>query len=119
MPALPQKSIPSLAPVSSQSTNTTRHDRLLMPHLSLKSRATVNSKRTRLRPSSSSESEEQTPRQILEDRLEGLMDRLAVWQMALPANGEELSTSKVHREEQVKEVRDWTQAFCEDVVRVQ
>lgn len=48
------------------------------------------------------------------------MDRLAVWQMALPVDEEMAqSTSKVQREEQIKEVRDWTQAFCEDVVRVQ
>lgn len=80
----------------------------------------MSGKRTRPRLSSSSESEEQTPRQILEDRLEGLMDRLAVWQMALPVDEEMAqSTSKVQREEQIKEVRDWTQAFCEDVVRVQ
>lgn len=48
------------------------------------------------------------------------MDRLAVWQMALPVDEEMAqSTSKVQREEQIKQVRDWTQAFCEDVVRVQ
>ncbi len=52
---------------------------------------------------------EATPRSILEDRLEGLMDRLVLWQMALPdveagADG-------------TKAVRDWTQVFCDDVVQ--
>jgi hypothetical protein len=49
------------------------------------------------------------PRSILEDRLEGLMDRLVLWQMALPdaeANADGTKT-----------VRDWTQAFCDDVVQ--
>ena len=46
---------------------------------------------------------------MIEDRLEGLMDRLVLWQMALPdmeagADG-------------TKAVRDWTQVFCDDVVQ--
>ncbi|KAN0125291.1 hypothetical protein V8E53_015655, partial [Lactarius tabidus] len=52
---------------------------------------------------------EAAPRDILEDRLEGLMDRLVLWQMALPdaeANADGTKT-----------VRDWTQAFCDDVVQ--
>jgi hypothetical protein len=58
---------------------------------------------------SSEDEEDSTPRSILEDRLEGLMDRLVLWQMALPdveagADG-------------TKTVRDWTQVFCDDVVQ--
>ena len=58
---------------------------------------------------SSDEEEDTTPRVILEDRLEGLMDRLVLSQMALPdaevgADG-------------TKPVRDWTQTFCDDVVQ--
>ena len=52
---------------------------------------------------------EATPRSILEDRVEGLMDRLVLWQMALPdaeANADGTKT-----------VRDWTQVFCDDVVQ--
>lgn len=46
------------------------------------------------------------------------MDRLAVWQLALPAEEHEtVGASKTQKEEQIKEVRDWTQAFCEEVVR--
>ena len=52
---------------------------------------------------------ETTSRNILEDRVEGLMDRLVLWQMALPdaeANADGTKT-----------VRDWTQVFCDDVVQ--
>lgn len=57
----------------------------------------------------SSDDEDATPRSMIEDRLEGLMDRLVLWQMALPdveagADG-------------TKAVRDWTQVFCDDVVQ--
>jgi hypothetical protein len=58
---------------------------------------------------SSDEEEDTTPRGILEDRLEGLMDRLVLWQMALP--DAEIGTDGT------KPVRDWTQVFCEDVVQ--
>ncbi|KAH9077742.1 hypothetical protein EDB83DRAFT_2311435 [Lactarius deliciosus] len=46
---------------------------------------------------------------ILEDRLEGLMDRLVLWQMALPDAEASADGTKT--------VRDWTQAFCDDVVQ--
>ncbi|KAH9064548.1 hypothetical protein EDB87DRAFT_1250342 [Lactarius vividus] len=52
---------------------------------------------------------EATPRSILEDRLEGLMDRLVLWQMALPDAEASADGTKT--------VRDWTQAFCDDVVQ--
>jgi hypothetical protein len=58
---------------------------------------------------SSDDDEDSTPRGILEDRLEGLMDRLALWQMALPDAEAEADGTKV--------VRDWTQSFCDDVVQ--
>jgi len=62
-----------------------------------------------MQPSSDEDEDPPTPRSILEDRLEGLMDRLVLWQMALPdaevgADG-------------TKPVRDWTQVFCDDVVQ--
>ncbi|KAI9513546.1 hypothetical protein F5148DRAFT_12471 [Russula earlei] len=65
-------------------------------------------KRRRVQPSSDEEVDP-TPRSVLEDRLEGLMDRLVLWQMALPdveagADG-------------TKPVRDWMQMFCDDVVQ--
>lgn len=53
--------------------------------------------------------EEATPRSILEDRLEGLMDRLVLWQMALPDAEASADGTKA--------VRDWTQVFCDDVVQ--
>ena len=64
------------------------------------------------RPASSDS--EDTPTQILKDRAEGLMDRLVFWQMALPlavhaADGDVAPA--------VVETRDWTQAFCDDVVQ--
>ncbi|KAI9438303.1 hypothetical protein H4582DRAFT_2076894 [Lactarius indigo] len=52
---------------------------------------------------------EATPRSILEDRLEGLMDRLVLWQMALPDAEASADGTKT--------VRDWTQVFCDDVVQ--
>ena len=58
---------------------------------------------------SSDEEEDATPREILEDRLEGFMDRLVLWQMALP--DAEIGADGT------KPVRDWTQMFCEDVVQ--
>ncbi|KAF8273571.1 hypothetical protein EI94DRAFT_1156510 [Lactarius quietus] len=72
-------------------------------------------KRRRAQQQSSGEDEgedgkvETTPRSILEDRVEGLMDKLVLWQMALPdaeANADGTKT-----------VRDWTQMFCDDVVQ--
>ena len=58
---------------------------------------------------SSDDDEDITPRGILEDRLEGLMDRLVLWQMALPDSEIDADGTKP--------VRDWTQVFCEDVVQ--
>jgi hypothetical protein len=58
---------------------------------------------------SSDEDEDITPRSILEDRLEGLMDRLVLWQMALPDAEADADGTKP--------VRDWTQTFCDDVVQ--
>ena len=52
---------------------------------------------------------EASPRSIIEDRLEGLMDRLVLWQMALPDTEANADGTKT--------VRDWTQAFCDDVVQ--
>jgi hypothetical protein len=65
-------------------------------------------KRRRMQPSSDEE-EDNTPRRILEDRLEGLMDKLVLWQMALPDS--EIGADGT------KQVRDWTQIFCDDVVQ--
>ena len=48
-------------------------------------------------------------RRILEDRLEGLMDKLVLWQLALP--DAEIGADGT------KPVRDWTQIFCDDVVQ--
>jgi hypothetical protein len=59
--------------------------------------------------SSDEDEEDATPRGILEDRLEGLMDKLVLWQMALP--DAEIGADGT------KPVRDWTQAFCDDVVQ--
>lgn len=62
-----------------------------------------------MQPSDDDGKVEASPRGILEDHLEGLMDRLVLWQMALPdaeANADGTKT-----------VRDWTQAFCDDVVQ--
>jgi hypothetical protein len=61
---------------------------------------------------SSDDDEDSTPRTILEDRLEGLMDRLVLWQMALP--DAETANADV---DGTKSVRDWTQTFCDDVVQ--
>jgi hypothetical protein len=58
---------------------------------------------------SSDEDEDTTPRSILEDRLEGLMDRLVLWQMAFPDAEADADGTKP--------VRDWTQTFCDDVVQ--
>ncbi len=58
---------------------------------------------------SSDDDEDNTPRRILEDRLEGLMDKLVLWQMALPES--EIGADGT------KQVRDWTQIFCDDVVQ--
>lgn len=55
------------------------------------------------------EEEGATPRGILEDRLEGLMDKLVLWQMALP--DAEIGADGI------KPVCDWTQEFCDDVVQ--
>ena len=52
---------------------------------------------------------EATPRSILEDHVEGLMDRLVLWQMALPDTEANADGTKT--------VRDWTQVFCDDVVQ--
>ena len=52
---------------------------------------------------------EATPKSILEDRLEGLMDRLVLWQMALPDAEASADGTKA--------MRDWTQVFCDDVVQ--
>ena len=62
----------------------------------------------------SSDSEGTTPTQILEDRAEGLMDRLVLWQMALPLAGH---AAEVDVAPAVIETRDWTQAFCDDIVQ--
>ena len=56
---------------------------------------------------SSDEEEVTTPQSIL---VEGLMDRLVLWQMALPDDAEADADG-------TKLVRDWTQAFCDDVVQ--
>jgi hypothetical protein len=58
---------------------------------------------------SSDDEEATTPRSILEDRLEDLMDRLVLWQMALPDAESGADGTKV--------VRDWMQVFCDDVVQ--
>lgn len=68
-------------------------------------------KRRRVQPSSDDD-EDATPRSILEDRLEGLMDRLVLWQMALP--DAETADADV---DGTKALRDWTQTFCDDVVQ--
>ncbi|TFY80051.1 hypothetical protein EWM64_g3957 [Hericium alpestre] len=78
-------------------------------------------KRRRLQHVSSSDTEEATPEHILEDRLESLMDRLVLWQMALPATDAEQDAFDTEGTQQQaaigKELRDWTQEFCEDVVQ--
>lgn len=61
---------------------------------------------------SSDDDEESTPRSILEDRLEGLMDRLVLWQMALP--DAETADANI---DGTKPLRDWMQTFCDDVVQ--
>ncbi|KAH9990224.1 hypothetical protein BJV74DRAFT_444881 [Russula compacta] len=66
-------------------------------------------KRRRVQPSSDDEDDTPTPRSILEDRLEGFMDKLVLWQMALP----DAETGA----DGTKSVRDWTQIFCDDVVQ--
>ncbi|KAI0267328.1 hypothetical protein BC834DRAFT_968845 [Gloeopeniophorella convolvens] len=68
-------------------------------------------KRRRVQRSSSDEDDEgiAEPRTVLADRLEGLMDRLALWQMALPDAEAGVDGTKP--------MRDWTQAFCDDVVQ--
>jgi len=58
---------------------------------------------------SSDDDEDNTPQRILEDRLERLMDKLVLWQMALP--DAEIGADGT------KPVRDWTQIFCDDVVQ--
>ena len=72
---------------------------------------------------SSDEDEDTTPRSILEDRLEGLMDRLVLWQMAGPSFGRWLVLWQMAPPDAeadadgTKPVRDWTQTFCDDVVQ--
>ncbi|KAI0299359.1 hypothetical protein B0F90DRAFT_1728105 [Multifurca ochricompacta] len=65
-------------------------------------------KRRRVQRSSEGE-EETTPHRIVEERLEGLMDKLVLWQMALPDPEANPDGTKV--------VHDWTQIFCDDVVQ--
>ena len=65
-------------------------------------------KRRRVQPSSDDE-EENTHRRILEDRLEGLMDKLVLWQLAL--------TDTEIDADGTKTILDWTQTFCDDVVQ--
>ncbi|KAI0046316.1 hypothetical protein FA95DRAFT_1560179 [Auriscalpium vulgare] len=65
------------------------------------------------RAHSSSEDEASlTPHAILEDRVEGLMDRLGLWQMAIDDTGRDDAADK-----SVKQLRDWTQVFCDDIVQ--
>ena len=58
---------------------------------------------------SSDEEEDITHRSVLEDRLEGLMDKLVLWQLAL--------TDAEIDADGIKPVRDWTQTFCDEVVQ--
>jgi hypothetical protein len=67
-------------------------------------------KRPRLQPPTTDE--DSTPRAILEDRLESLMDRLMLWQMTLPDPEENKDDDGLS-----KPIRDWTQVFCDDVVQ--
>ncbi|TFY74267.1 hypothetical protein EWM64_g9745, partial [Hericium alpestre] len=70
---------------------------------------------------SDEDTKEATPEHILEDRLESLMDRLVLWQMALPATDAEqdaFDTEGTQKQAAVgRELRDWTQEFCEDIVQ--
>jgi hypothetical protein len=80
------------------------------PRVSIKPVPVSSHAQKRRRVQASSDDEEDiTPRSILEDRLEGLMDRLVLWQMALPDAEPNADGTKV--------VRDWTQVFCDDVVQ--
>ncbi|KAA1475017.1 hypothetical protein DENSPDRAFT_401776 [Dentipellis sp. KUC8613] len=67
---------------------------------------------------SSSDTEENTPEQLLEDRLESHMDRLALWQMALPTpEAGDQTPNQSGQKTDVAGINDWTQTFCNDVVQ--
>ncbi|KAI0060527.1 hypothetical protein BV25DRAFT_939369 [Artomyces pyxidatus] len=68
-------------------------------------------KRRRVQHSSSDE-DASTPKDILEERLEALMDRLVLWQIGLPNPEDDAAPSGVSQP-----LRDWTQIFCDDIVQ--
>jgi hypothetical protein len=56
----------------------------------------------------------QPPTLSLEDKLESLMDKLAMWQLLSSIDDHGINTSNSGKS---KDDRDWMQIFCEDVVR--
>ena len=52
-----------------------------------------------------------TPEEIIEERLEGLMDRLMLWQTSLPVEDDGRAEDGAGRP-----LRDWTQSFYDDIV---
>ncbi|VDC04331.1 unnamed protein product [Peniophora sp. CBMAI 1063] len=67
-------------------------------------------RRRRNKPSSVSDTEG-TPEEMIEERLEGLMDRLMLWQSSLPVEDEGKAEDSTG-----EPFRDWTQSFYDDIV---
>lgn len=53
----------------------------------------------------------------LEDRLENLMDKLAMWQLFSTVSEQPQFVSNGKGKDRVRDDRDWMQRFCEDVVQ--
>ncbi|KZV66063.1 hypothetical protein PENSPDRAFT_756001 [Peniophora sp. CONT] len=70
-----------------------------------------NEQRRRRRQQTPESDTEGTPEAIIEERLEGLMDRLMLWQTSLPVEDEGRTEDGAGHP-----LRDWTQSFCDDIV---
>jgi hypothetical protein len=57
---------------------------------------------------------DRSPTLSLEDKLESLMDKLAMWQLLRSIDDHGIGTSGSGKS---KDDRDWMQIFCEDVVQ--
>jgi DNA replication regulator SLD3 len=53
----------------------------------------------------------------LEDRLESMMDKLAVWQLLSSIDKEQDRKNQTKGKGRVDDDRDWMQRFCQDIVQ--